>query len=132
MIKKKIALRMVERLKELRAPIALPLIGEIQNVLRRKFKTEVRRSAEAARYLLNSFMCFLASGDGVNLALAQMAAGQMSYWDALMLASAREAGCTVFISEDLQNGARLFGLEIVNPFVAMGPSDRVRALLDLP
>jgi predicted nucleic acid-binding protein len=54
------------------------------------------------------------------------------YWDALRLASAREAGCTVFISEDLQDGDWLFGLEIVNPFAATGPSDRVRALLDLP
>jgi predicted nucleic acid-binding protein len=131
-LKQRIALRVIKRLKELRAPIALQLIGEYQNVLRQKFKTEAWRSAEAARYLLNSFICFPASGDGVNLALAQMAAGQLSYWDALMLASAREAGCTVFISEDLQNGARLFGLEIVNPFAATGPSDRVRALLDLP
>ena len=67
----------------------------------------------------------------MDLALAQIATGQMSYWDALMLASAREAGCHVFISEDLQDGARLFGMEIVNPFTASGPSDRVRTLLDL-
>ncbi len=60
-----------------------------------------------------------------------MATGQLSYWDALILASAREAGCEIFISEDLQDGARLFGLEIVNPFAATGPSDRVKHLLDL-
>ena len=60
-----------------------------------------------------------------------MASGRLSYWDALMLASAREVGCTTFISEDLQDGARLFGLEIVNPFGATGPSSRVCELLEL-
>jgi predicted nucleic acid-binding protein len=130
-LKQEIAWKVIARLKELGAPIALQLIGEYQNVLRRKFKTDAWRSAESARYLLNSFICFPSSRDAVSLALAQMAAGQLSYWDALMLASAREAGCDVFISEDLQDGARLFGLEIVNPFAATGPSDRVKHLLDL-
>ncbi len=60
-----------------------------------------------------------------------MATGRLSYWDALMLASAREAGCSAFISEDLQDGARLFGMEIVNPFGAQGPSPRAIELLDL-
>jgi len=48
-----------------------------------------------------------------------------------LLAAAREAGCDVFISDALKDGARLFGRKIVNPFDATGPSDRVRTLLEL-
>ncbi len=48
-----------------------------------------------------------------------------------MLASARTAGCTVMISEDMQDGATLLGLEIVNPFGANGPSPRATELLGL-
>lgn len=38
-------------------------------------------------------------------------------YDALMLAAAREASCTVFYSEDMQHGHTLDGLRIQNPFV---------------
>ena len=48
-----------------------------------------------------------------------------------MLASAAETGCTVMLSEDMQNGATLAGLEIVNPFAANGVSRRAAELLDL-
>ena len=60
-----------------------------------------------------------------------MAAGRLSYWDALMLASAAEVGCTIMLSEDMQDGATLLGLEIVNPFGPDGVSRRAAALLDL-
>jgi len=130
-LKQAIALRVVARLKHLGSPIALQLIGEYQNVLRRKFKIEAWRAAEASREILTGFFCFPSSQDSIGLALAQMATGRLSYWDALMLASAREAGCSAFISEDLQDGARLFGMEIVNPFGAQGPSPRAIELLDL-
>ncbi|MBF0428480.1 MAG: PIN domain-containing protein [Magnetococcales bacterium] len=43
---------------------------------------------------------------------------RFSYWDCLMLASAREAGCSMFYSEDLQHNQLLEGnLRIINPFV---------------
>jgi predicted nucleic acid-binding protein len=38
-------------------------------------------------------------------------------YDSLMLAAAMEADCTVFYSEDLQDGQTIEGLTIRNPFV---------------
>jgi predicted nucleic acid-binding protein len=129
--KQAIAAKVVVALASRRAPISLQLIGELQSVLRRKFKFDARQAADIAGDVLTTFRCFPTTQKCVGFALAQLAVGQISYWDALMLASAREAGCDVFISEDLQDGARLFGLEIVNPFAATGLSDRVKHLLDL-
>ena len=40
-----------------------------------------------------------------------------SWWDALILAAALEAGCAFLLSEDLQDGQRVEGLEVVNPFL---------------
>ncbi len=37
-------------------------------------------------------------------------------WDALLLASANAAGCTHFLSEDLNEGQRYGGVTAVNPF----------------
>ena len=40
----------------------------------------------------------------------------ISFWDSLILAAARRAGCRVLYSEDLQSGASFEGVQIVNPF----------------
>jgi predicted nucleic acid-binding protein len=42
---------------------------------------------------------------------------QISFWDALILQSAKEAGCGVLLTEDLQHGQVIDGVRIVNPFV---------------
>jgi predicted nucleic acid-binding protein len=41
---------------------------------------------------------------------------QISFWDALLVRTAIRSGCTVLLTEDLQNGRRFDGVEIVNPF----------------
>jgi predicted nucleic acid-binding protein len=40
----------------------------------------------------------------------------LSFYDALIVAAALEAGCETLISEDLQNGRAFGELRIVNPF----------------
>lgn len=39
-----------------------------------------------------------------------------SLWDALILRMAKQSGCAVVFSEDLQHGRSVDGLQIVNPF----------------
>ena len=39
-----------------------------------------------------------------------------SFWDALILRMAQQAGCKVLFSEDLQNARLVDGIQIVNPF----------------
>jgi len=39
-----------------------------------------------------------------------------SFWDALILRSAKQAGCSVLFSEDLQPQREIDGIRIVNPF----------------
>lgn len=49
-------------------------------------------------------------------ALAIHARHQISHWDALILASARETGCNTLYSEDLNDGQIFEGIRVVNPF----------------
>ena len=44
---------------------------------------------------------------------------QISFWDALILQAARQSGCVQLLTEDLQAGAVIGGVRIVNPFAAM-------------
>jgi predicted nucleic acid-binding protein len=42
---------------------------------------------------------------------------QLSFWDSLIVAAARTASCRFLLTEDLQNGQKLDGIEVVNPFL---------------
>jgi predicted nucleic acid-binding protein len=53
----------------------------------------------------------------VRRALDLVEARRMSWWDALLLASAISAGCTHFLTEDAQGAPVIDGVMIVDPFV---------------
>ena len=69
-----------------------------------------------------------ASADLVLRGLALSHASQISAWDALIVQSALDAGCTTLYSEDFQNGMRFDDLVVVNPFVlqAHEPPSKLR------
>jgi predicted nucleic acid-binding protein len=39
-----------------------------------------------------------------------------SFWDALILRSAQQSGCSILLSEDFHDGLEIDGVKIVNPF----------------
>src|SRR5437016_3040095 len=41
---------------------------------------------------------------------------QLSSWDSLIVAAAKAASCGFLLTEDLQDGQKLDGVEVVNPF----------------
>lgn len=41
---------------------------------------------------------------------------QISFWDALIVQAAKQSGCTVLLSEDMQDMREIDGIRIVNPF----------------
>jgi predicted nucleic acid-binding protein len=40
----------------------------------------------------------------------------VSFWDALVLRAAKQAGCGILLSEDMQGNREIDGVQIVNPF----------------
>jgi predicted nucleic acid-binding protein len=43
---------------------------------------------------------------------------RFGFYDSIIVASALSAGCTQLLSEDLQDGQRIEGLVVKNPFAA--------------
>ncbi|MBI4755543.1 MAG: PIN domain-containing protein [Betaproteobacteria bacterium] len=77
--------------------------------------------AGAAR-VVNTYAAWVASptgADTVRRALQLRERFRFSPWDALIVAAAIEARCEILYSEDLQNGQRVDGVEIRNPFLAV-------------
>jgi len=40
----------------------------------------------------------------------------ISFWDALILRAAKQAGCSILLTEDMQGNREIDGVQIVNPF----------------
>lgn len=127
--KQAVAADVISRAATIHSAVALQVVGEAQNVARRKLKTPPFVAAQFARNIMATFTAFPASVEDAETALGQMAAGHLSYWDALLVACLRRNGCSALITEDMQDGATLLGVEIVNPFGDGRISDRARQLL---
>ena len=54
--------------------------------------------------------------EDINQAIDGVVLWQVSFWDALILAVAGRANCSVVYSEDLNAGQRYAGVEVKNPF----------------
>jgi predicted nucleic acid-binding protein len=111
--------------------LGLQVIGEFFVASTRKVRTRVDVAHERVRYLLDTFEVFPHTRAGIAHAAAEAAAGHLSYWDAVLLASAEEAGCTAILSEDMADGSRLGELSVHNPFGLRGISDAAKRLLQL-
>jgi predicted nucleic acid-binding protein len=104
----------------------LQSLAECFNVLTRKFAMP---PAEA-RVWVRSFQTLFAvvAADEADLAAAIDAVDchHLSFWDAMLWATARRAGCRLLLSEDFQDGRDLGGVLFLNPFDSAN-----RKLIDL-
>jgi predicted nucleic acid-binding protein len=55
--------------------------------------------------------------DDIAEALLVLGQHKLQFWDAVLWATARRAGCTTLFSEDMQDGRSLGGVTIRNPFL---------------
>jgi predicted nucleic acid-binding protein len=100
--------------------ISVQVLNEIANVARRKMRlswAETRTLLATVRGLLSVRPVTVETHEA-GLDLAERYG--FSAYDAMIAASALEAGCTILWSEDMQNGSVLSRrLRIVNPFLGL-------------
>jgi predicted nucleic acid-binding protein len=127
-----LAVEIVQRSAYADCQLTLQALSEFYVVSTRKGMTEVARAASLVTRWLVTFPCAAASGNAVGSAIATAMAGRASYWDALLVATAAEAGCALILTEDMADGSTLGAVEIHNPFTRTGRlTARTRRLLDL-
>ena len=100
------------------ACISFQVVQECLNTVVRK--AEVRLDATQATAWLDTvltpLMAVTPSHGLYREALQVRERWQLSFYDALIVAAALEAGCTTLLTEDLQHGQRFGDLEVVDPF----------------
>ena len=103
-----------------RVVLSTQVLGEFYVTVTRKLARPLspRRAIEA----LDALCALPVRGLGANLvqsAVRRSASAQVSYWDALIIESALDAGATVLATEDLQHGQAFDRLRVVNPFLPL-------------
>ncbi len=109
--------------------LTLQALAEFFHATTRKNLLPLSRASAFVRDWLDVFQ--VASADAAALVDAMDAVEEhrLSFWDAMLWATARRCGCSVILSEDLRDGRRLSGVEIINPFTAAS-AHRLAPLLE--
>jgi predicted nucleic acid-binding protein len=98
--------------------VSVQVLNELANVLRRKLKrdwSEVAAVVDDVRAALDEPVPVTLP---LHLSALEFARNHdLSFYDALILAAAIEAGCETLYSEDFQHGRRFGDCSIVNPFI---------------
>ena len=101
------------------ASISFQVVQETLNVLTRNLPTPM--SVEGAKDFLRQVLVPLwrvsPSPALYDRALDLQSRYRYGFYDSLIIAAALDAGCTQLFSEDLQDGQRIEGLTIRNPFL---------------
>jgi predicted nucleic acid-binding protein len=123
------ALDVIEALPAESVVVPVQALGELFNVLVLK----TRRPVDDTRGAILAWRDAFAVVDTTQPVLVKAADLAVDHglriWDAIMLAAAAEAGCRLFLSEDLQDGFTWQGVTVVNPF-ASEPHALLAALLE--
>ena len=100
-----------------RIVLSTQVLGEFYVTVTRKLARPLAPgpAAEAVNGLCAFPVRPLAAGL-VRAAVRRSASSRLSYWDALIVESAMEAGAVVLLTEDLQDGRTFDALRVVNPF----------------
>lgn len=96
--------------------VSVQVLNEFAAVLRRKFKRDWDEIAEAVADVRITLDPVRPISIETHVAAVDLARQHgLSFYDALIVASALEAKCDTLLTEDLQTGRNIQGLMIVNP-----------------
>lgn len=111
---------------ELIAPVQA--LGDLTVVLRRSGRT-MSDAKEQVEALAASFITAPSTEATFRSALQLASDHALQFWDSLIIAASLEAGCTLLLSEDMQDGFAVRGLTVVNPLLEK-PHSALAVLLD--
>ena len=98
--------------------ISVQVLNEFTNVLLNKLRKgwpEIEAAVDDVRALLDPALPLTVDTHACAIVLA--GDHSLSFYDALIVASAHEAGCTTLLTEDMQHGRAFGTLTVRNPFL---------------
>ena len=97
------------------AVLSLQVLQEYFVTVTRKLQIDVRTARRKVE-LLSEFDVAAPEVSDILAAIDLHRLHGINFWDALIVRSAKQAGCSVLLSEDMQGHREIDGVRIVNPF----------------
>ncbi len=98
--------------------IGVQVLNEFTNVVRRKLSWDWPKVDAALSIIADLLEPARPLTTDIHAHAVKLArTGAMSFYDALIVAAAADAGCRVLLTEDLQHGRKFSGVTIQNPFL---------------
>jgi len=112
-----LAVDLVARARGRDCVITLQALSELFRILTARKNFAARKAADII-LRWRSVLPVVAADDACLIdAMDYVCSEGWSFWDAMMLATAKKAGCRLLITEDGRAGRTLGGVTLVNPFV---------------
>ena len=98
--------------------VSAQVLSELYAVITREFRDSITPE-QAASFVnrISDLPVMAIDADLVRDAIVLSGDAQLSYWDALIVATARLAACDVVLTEALSHGSTIAGVRIENPFI---------------
>jgi predicted nucleic acid-binding protein len=112
------ALSLVQGLPSDAVVIPVQALGELYNVLVRKAGIPRSDARDAILTWTVSYAVSSASAGTLLAAVDLATTHQLTIWDAIIVATAADAGCRLLLSEDMHDGFAWGGVTVVNPFAS--------------
>lgn len=128
-LKHEIACTLIEKAMLVDCVLTVQALAEFYTAATRK---KYASHEEVMMFIEDWIKIFPVIGTGGNVLMRALSAVQednLSSWDAMIWSAAKEAGCTILISEDFQDGRKLGGILIRNPFSEMNMKRGVDCVL---
>jgi predicted nucleic acid-binding protein len=106
---------------ELDCVLSLQTLGEFFYSTTRKGKLTPSQAATQLEDWQTLFPVVAATPASLRLAVRAVEQHNLSFWDAMQWAVAKQAGARLFLSEDMQHERELEGVRFRNPFVVEDP-----------
>jgi predicted nucleic acid-binding protein len=114
--------RQADRILRTGGIVSVQVLNEFANVARSKLRHEWRTITYALEQFRLSFEAVCPLTLDTHVAAVSLAKDNgLAFYDALIVASAIEAGCDTLYTEDMQHNRAIGGLTIRNPFIESTP-----------
>ncbi len=129
--KAEIANRLIRRAALSDCCLTVQAVGETYFALTRKGRMPSDAAGNYVNRLTDAFPMIGNEGADLRNATEAVTRHQLSFWDAMLWATADRAGCEIVVSEDFQHGRTLGRVTFLDPFQAPFPEDLEAALTPL-
>lgn len=115
--KHRIAMNIVDKAMLMDCVLTVQALAEFYSAATRKKSAQHDYITSLIEAWTEVFPIIGTNGHVLSRALKAVQEHTLSFWDAMIWSTAKEAGCTHLYSEDFQDGQKIGGIIIQNPFV---------------